>query len=134
MGWYAARVGEYDTGREHCRAALALFEDHEDVDGQAQTLDSLGYIDHHSGRHHDAIRHYGRAISLYRDLDNAYETADTLDRLGHPHIALGHTDQALAVWREALELYRRQGRDQEAEQVQRQLDALGEQDIPDSAR
>ncbi|WP_405965373.1 tetratricopeptide repeat protein [Streptomyces sp. NBC_00723] len=134
VGWYAARVGEYDTGREHCRAALALFEDHEDVDGQAQTLDSLGYIDHHSGRHHDAIRHYGRAISLYRDLDNAYETADTLDRLGHPHIALGHTDQALAVWREALELYRRQGRDQEAEQVQRQLDALGEQDIPDSAR
>jgi tetratricopeptide (TPR) repeat protein/transcriptional regulator with XRE-family HTH domain len=128
VGWYAARVQEYDMGREHCRAALALFERHQDIDGQAQTLDSLGYIDHHSGRHHDAIRSYRLAIGLYQDLDNAYEAADTLTRLGHPHLATGRRDRAEAVWREALELYRRQGRDEEAEEVERQLDALGEHD------
>jgi tetratricopeptide (TPR) repeat protein len=124
VGWYAARVQEYDVGREHCRAALAIFERHQDIDGQAQTLDSLGYIEHHSGRHHGAIRTYRRAISLYRDLDNAYEAADTLARLGHPHLATGRRDQAEAVWREASELYRRQGRDEEAEEVERLLDAL----------
>jgi transcriptional regulator with XRE-family HTH domain/tetratricopeptide (TPR) repeat protein len=124
VGWYAARLGDYDTGRKHCRAALALYRHHQDVAGQAQTLDSLGYIDHHSGCHHDAVQHYGRAISLYRDLDNTYETADTLDRLGHPHAALGHHDQARAVWQEARGLYRQQGRDQEAEDVERQLDRL----------
>jgi tetratricopeptide (TPR) repeat protein len=126
VGWYAARVREYDVGREHCRAALTLFERHQDVDGQAQTLDSLGYIDHHSGRHHDAIRSCRHAIRLYQDLDNAYEAADTLARLGHPHLATGRRDQAETVWREALELYRRQARDEEAEEVERQLDALGE--------
>ncbi|MGW7542997.1 ATP-binding protein [Streptomyces sp. NPDC054770] len=131
VGWYAARLGQYDTGREHCQAALALYLCHRDVNGQAQTLDSLGYIDHHSGRHHDAIGHYRQAISLYRDLDNAYETADTLDRLGHPHAALGRPDQARAVWREARDLYRQQGRHQEAEHVERLLDGLGEQDDPD---
>jgi tetratricopeptide (TPR) repeat protein/DNA-binding XRE family transcriptional regulator len=124
VGWYAARVQEYDVGREHCRAALAIFERHQDIDGQAQTLDSLGYIDHHSGRHDDAIRSYRRAISLYQDLDNAYEAADTLARLGYPHLATGGRDQAEAVWREALELYRRQGRDEEAEEVERLLDTL----------
>lgn len=128
-GWYAARLGDQDdTAREHCQAALALFQHHQDVNGQAQTLDSLGYIDHHSGHHHDAVQHYRRAISLYRDLDNTYETADTLDRLGHSHAALGHHDQALAVWREARDLYRQQGRDQEAEQMERQLDGRGDEE------
>ncbi|MFF4509300.1 ATP-binding protein [Streptomyces sp. NPDC001401] len=135
VGWYAARLGEdHDTAREHCRAALTLYEHHQDVNGQAQTLDSLGYIDHHSGRHHDAIQHYRQALSLYRDLDNPYEAADTLDRLGHSHAALGHYDQALAVWREARDLYRQQGRDQEAERMEAQLDGLGEEDGADSAR
>lgn len=126
VGWFAARLGDHDTAREHCQAALTLYQHHKDVNGQAQTLDSLGYIDHHSGHHHDAVRHYRQAISLYRDLDNTYEAADTLDRLGHPYAALGHHDRAREVWREARDLYRQQGRDQEADQVERQLDGLGE--------
>jgi tetratricopeptide (TPR) repeat protein/transcriptional regulator with XRE-family HTH domain len=134
VGWYAGRLGDHDTAREHCRAALTLFQHHQDVSGQAQTLDSLGYIDHHSGHHHDAVQHYRQAISLYRDLDNTYETADTLDRLGHSHAALGRHDLAFAVWREARDLYRQHGRDQEAEQVERRLDGLGEQDDLDGAR
>ncbi|MFE7169907.1 ATP-binding protein [Streptomyces sp. NPDC057616] len=140
VGWYAARLGEYDTAREHCQAALALYQQHQDVNGQAQTEDSLGYIDHHSGRHHDAVRHYREAISLYRDLDNTYETTDTLERLGHTHAALGHHDRARTVWQEARDLFRQQGRDEEADQVERQLDGLagldgrGEQDGPDRAQ
>ncbi|MGW1271104.1 ATP-binding protein [Streptomyces sp. NPDC002491] len=124
VGWYAARLGEHDTAREHCQSALALYQRHQDVNGQAQTLDSLGYIDHHSGRHHDAVRHYLQAMSLYRDLDNTYETADTLERIGHAHAALGHDDRAQEVWQQARHLYRRQGRDQEADQVDLQLDQL----------
>ncbi|MCG7203588.1 ATP-binding protein [Streptomyces arenae] len=134
VGWYAARLGQYDTGREHCRAALALYLTHQDVNGQAQTLDSLGYIDHHSGRHHSAVEHYRQAIGLYRELDNTYEAADTLDRLGHPHAALGQHDRARAVWWEARDLYRRQGRDQEAEDVERLLDGLAGRDDADGAR
>ncbi|WP_079041112.1 MULTISPECIES: tetratricopeptide repeat protein [unclassified Streptomyces] len=134
VGWYAARLGDHDTAREHCRAALALYHHHQDVNGQAQTLDSLGYIDHHSGRHDDAVRHYLQAISLYGDLDNTYETADTLDRLGHAHAALGRDDQALGVWRQARNLYRQQGRDQEAEEVDRRLDGLGRGSDPDGTR
>jgi tetratricopeptide (TPR) repeat protein/DNA-binding XRE family transcriptional regulator len=133
VGWYAARLGEYDSAREHCQAALALYRLHQDVNGQAQTLDSLGYIDHHSGHHHDAVQHYREAMSLYRDLDNTYETTDTLERLGHAHAALGHHDQAVAVWQEARDLFRQQGRDEEADQVERQLDGLGAEDGPDSA-
>jgi tetratricopeptide (TPR) repeat protein len=53
------------------------------------------------------------------------DCADTLDNLGHPYTALGQRERARAVWRQALELYRRQGRGEDAERVQRQLDAVG---------
>ncbi|WP_322746673.1 ATP-binding protein [Saccharothrix syringae] len=126
VGWYSARLGVHDTARTHCRAALALHRQHHDHDGEATALDSLGYIDHHTGRHRSAIRHYRRALDLYRTLDHTPRMADTLDNLGHPYAALGQHDHACEVWREARELYREQGREADAERVQRQLDALGE--------
>jgi tetratricopeptide (TPR) repeat protein len=124
MGWYAARLGEYDTARAHCQAALALHRDHDNPAGQAATLDSLGYIAHHTGCRHQAIDYYQQALTLYGTLGNATEAADTLDRLGHPHLALGERERARAVWQEALKLYQQQGRDEDTARVQRQLDDL----------
>jgi tetratricopeptide (TPR) repeat protein len=43
VGLYAARLGDYDTARVHCQAALALHRQLHDVT-EAVTLDSLGYI------------------------------------------------------------------------------------------
>ncbi|MFE2755432.1 ATP-binding protein [Actinosynnema sp. NPDC059335] len=124
VGWYAARLGRFDTAREHCQAALNLHRHHHNPVGEADTLDSLGYIAHHTGDHHQALDHYHHALTLNRDLGHAYEVANTLDRVGHPHAALGRHEQARTVWREALQLYREQGRDADAERVQRQLDNL----------
>jgi DNA-binding SARP family transcriptional activator/tetratricopeptide (TPR) repeat protein len=124
VGWHSARLGDYDTARNHCQAALTLHRRHQHTHGEAYTLDSLGFIDHHTGHHHEAIHHYDQALTLRRTFGHSYEVADTLDTLGHPHAALGQHDQACAVWQEALELYREQGRDTDAERVQRQLDNL----------
>ncbi|WP_433266959.1 AfsR/SARP family transcriptional regulator [Actinosynnema sp. CS-041913] len=134
VGWLAARMGEYDTGREHCEAALALFRQHGDRDGEAATLDSLGFIDHRTGRHQQAVHHYEQALTLFRALGDTYEVATTLDNLGHPHSALGQHDQARAAWEEALELYRRQDRDTDAERLRKQLDGLDPATDPDDTR
>jgi tetratricopeptide (TPR) repeat protein len=124
IGWYAARLGQFDTAREHCQAALTLHRHHHNPNGEADTLDSLGYIAHHTGDHHQALDHYHHALTLNRGIGNTYEVAETLDSLGHPHAALGRYEQARMVWWEAVELYRDQGRDADAERVQRQLDDL----------
>ncbi|NGY63580.1 tetratricopeptide repeat protein [Lentzea sp. NEAU-D13] len=124
VGWCAARLGDFDTARDHCRAALALQRRHGYVEGEAAALDSLGFIAHRTGDHEDALTRYGQALDLYRSLGNSWETADTLSNLGHPHAALGQRDQAREAWQEALELYREQGRDEDAERVRRELDAL----------
>jgi uncharacterized protein HemY len=67
-----------------------LHRDHHDPDGEADTLDSLGYNDHRSG-------HHAQALTLYRAHGNTFRTANTLERLGHPHAALGQTEQARTV-------------------------------------
>jgi tetratricopeptide (TPR) repeat protein len=88
VGWYAARLGEYDMARTHCRAALALHRRHDHPEGEAATLDSLGYIEHHTGDHEQAIEHYRQAVVLLRALGNNYQAANTLDDLGRPYVAL----------------------------------------------
>ncbi|GAA0639417.1 hypothetical protein GCM10010174_71890 [Kutzneria viridogrisea] len=124
VGRCAARLGEFDTAHDHCHAALTLHRHHHNPDGEAATLDSLGFIAHRTGNQLQALDHYHQALTLYRTLGYTYRIANTLDDVGHPHVALGQHDRARAVWREALELYQEQGRDTDAERVQRQLDDL----------
>ena len=124
VGWYAARLSDFDTARDHCHAALGLHRQHHNPDGEAATLDSLGLIAHRTGDHQEALNHYRQALALYRKHGHAYYVADTLDHMGHPHAALGQHEQALAVWGEALELYQEQGRDDDAARAQRQLEDL----------
>jgi DNA-binding SARP family transcriptional activator/Tfp pilus assembly protein PilF len=123
-GWHLARLGDFDTARTHCEAALAIQRRHSDPVNEPATLDSLGYIADHSGHHQEAIEYYQQALALLTDVGHSFNTANTLDRLGQPHAALGEYEQARAVWRKALQLYRHQGRDQAADRVQRQLDTL----------
>lgn len=125
VGWYAAQVGEYDRARAHCQAALALHVRHHDQGNEAMTLDSLGFIDHRTGRHAEALDHYRRAVTLLRDRGDIYQLAETLDALGHPHVSLGQREPARVVWQEALELYQAQQRTDDAQRVQRHLDTLG---------
>ncbi|WP_328500001.1 tetratricopeptide repeat protein [Streptomyces sp. NBC_00457] len=124
VGWYSARLGDYDQARVHCAAALPLARRirHEGV--EADILDSLGYIAHHTGHHDEAVDHYRLAVSRYRAIGGDYWAADTLDRLGHSYHALGNPELARITWQEAAAMYRDQHRHQPAERVQRQLDAL----------
>jgi len=124
MGLYATRLADYDAARAHCQAALAIYERHDDPTGIAETVLCLGHIEHHTGRHHEAIGHYGQALARFRAIGNVYQATDILGCLGHPCAALGQRDRARDCWQQAVELYRQQGRTQDAELVQCQLDAL----------
>jgi DNA-binding SARP family transcriptional activator/tetratricopeptide (TPR) repeat protein len=134
VGWHAARLGDHVTARTHCRAALFLQRHHHNGPGEANALHSLGYIDHLIGRDAQAVRKYNQALDLYRDHGVTPAQARTTDRLGHSHAALGQRDQAYVVWQEALRLYQAQGRDEQVEGVERQLDALGHPDSGNSGR
>jgi tetratricopeptide (TPR) repeat protein len=126
MARHAARLGQFDTARDHCEAALQLARCHNYADAKADAWDTLGYIAHHTGNDEQAIDYYRQAYALFTARGYAYFAAKTLTDLGHAHVALGQHEQARETWHEALELYRKQERDSDAEQVRRQLEALTE--------
>ena len=61
----------------HCEAALGLCRRHHDRAGESDTLDSLGYIAHHTGMHTTALAHYQQALRLY----DAQHRSDDAERV-----------------------------------------------------
>jgi tetratricopeptide (TPR) repeat protein len=132
MGWYAARLGHYDAARLHCHNALTVQRHHHNLSGEANTLEILGHVEDKSGHHHRAVRYFQQAIALLQELGYTYYCADIREAVGHPLAALGEHDHARSAWREALAMYRQQGRESDAEEVLRQLDALDRAETPTS--
>ena len=126
FGWYQARLGDYAEARTACEAAFDLHDRHQYQDGQAGTLDSLGYIAYHTHEHEKALEYFGRALAIYRDRGNMYGEAESLDHLAATHLAVDRRDQARATWTRALELYHAQFRTVDADRVRQRLAALSQ--------
>ncbi|MFD5825639.1 BTAD domain-containing putative transcriptional regulator [Lentzea sp. NPDC060358] len=117
MGASHTRLGRHARARHFCESALELCVLHNDVYGQADSLDSLGAIAGNTGDHDQARRHYARALRLWRDLDNTYRQAGTLAVLGDTHRDLGEAEAARRCWQEAIDLYRGQNLHQAADRI-----------------
>ncbi|HCU51186.1 MAG TPA: hypothetical protein DGG94_15555 [Micromonosporaceae bacterium] len=102
MGWYQAKLGNFQRGLEHCRAALELSQAANDVPGVASVWDSIGHIQLHLGDLDEAVDGYSRSTSLYRELGDRYNLVQPLIGLGYTHFARGETDLADVAWQEAL--------------------------------
>ena len=125
VGWYYAHLGNYPPARTACLTALALYREHRYLDGQGHTLDSLGYIAHHTRDHVQAIGYYRQALAVARERGNAHLEADILDHIAEAHFARQQFGQARDTWKEALALYQLQQRLTDTARVQQQLDTCG---------
>ena len=97
-----ASAGNHHQALTACQQALTLFQELGDRDGQAATLDSLGYANHHLGQHTQAIDCYQHALDLERNLGDRYGEAETLTHLGDTHHAAGDPQAARDAWQHAL--------------------------------
>ncbi|MCX2951533.1 AfsR/SARP family transcriptional regulator [Lentzea sp. NEAU-D7] len=122
VGWDHAQLGSYEQARTHCEASLTLARRHRDREVEADALDTLGYVAHHTGDLSQALDHYRRALALFREIGHDYLEANVLERLGRTHHDLGHHDRARTAWLQAIELYRAQRRVKDAADLRQLLD------------
>ncbi|WP_158678663.1 tetratricopeptide repeat protein [Streptomyces sulphureus] len=123
VGWYAAKLGRFDQASQHCADALTRCRTNNDRSGEARTLISLGYIDHHTGRPHTAAGRFRQAIALYSALGDTTAEADALEHLGHA-LAGYDTDDARRSWQQAFDLYSSQHRELDARRIQTRIEGL----------
>ena len=124
VGWYEARLGDYERARATCRAALRLNVANADQDGEADTADTLGFIAFRGGRIEEARGYYERAIVHFRAIGHTHYQADIHAHLGEIHRALGQIEQARAAFEQSRELYRTNRRGADVDRIQRELNGL----------
>jgi tetratricopeptide (TPR) repeat protein len=129
MGWHQARLGDYVEARASCEQALELFRQRSNRQGQAVTLDTLGYIAHHREEYDEALKYFHESLELCRDLGATYYEADTLEHLGQSLAALRRRAEARLVWQQALHLNRTQERTADADRIEQQLAELDHDEV-----
>jgi tetratricopeptide (TPR) repeat protein len=99
-----ANLGDAAAGLTYCLQALALDRELGDQQGEAATLDSVGYAYHQMGRQAEAIGYFRRSARLYGELGNRFKQAEPLAHLGDALHAHGSPHDARNAWLDALAL------------------------------
>ncbi len=117
VGWCHARVGNLQESLASTEEALALHRQVGSREGEADTLQGLGFTALHLERYAEAEDYARQAHELYVEMGNRYEAPKTLDLLGQAQAAQGRADDAARAWREALTDFQAQNRDAEAQRL-----------------
>ncbi|MFC4030059.1 ATP-binding protein [Streptomyces polygonati] len=104
MGWCHIALGEYAEGRARCEEALSLLAP-DDLLGNANTWDTLGYAQHHLGEFDEAVHSYRRSLDFFGRTGWGHVEAEVHDHLAETLHRLGRTAEARAAWTTALALH-----------------------------
>jgi tetratricopeptide (TPR) repeat protein len=96
----------YADGLSHAQQALELFTAAGDRQGQAISLNGVGWFHAHLGNHRQALSYCGQALRLHTERGgSAHVEAGIWDSLGYAHHHLGDHGESAACYQRALDLY-----------------------------
>ncbi|MFG3703450.1 BTAD domain-containing putative transcriptional regulator [Micromonospora sp. NPDC047670] len=107
LGYAYAQASRAEDGLAHLLLALNLFEQDEDLAGQAHTSHTLGFAWLERGEPASALPHVENALRLQRELQDPRWEANALSAAGWCHARLGHYSTAQAYCEQALRLFQR---------------------------
>jgi tetratricopeptide (TPR) repeat protein len=99
LAWYQAVQAKHDAAIGHCREALTILHGLGARRAQADTWDTLGYVNHRRGRHRESLLSYRRALVLHREFGARAAEAETLRRIA----AVAIDDYDVATAKDALD-------------------------------
>jgi serine/threonine protein kinase/tetratricopeptide (TPR) repeat protein len=106
LGYAARNEGDYGAAEQHCRDALAIFEQEEEWEDLAATWTILGIILRQTGRASEAVTCYQRSLDAQSQGRNETVREATYNNLSLAENALGNHHAALLWAKRALKLNR----------------------------
>jgi DNA-binding SARP family transcriptional activator/tetratricopeptide (TPR) repeat protein len=97
-----AHLGAYEQAIADCRQALALYQQADNMMGQAEVWYSLGLAYRRAGDHVRALTAHQDALDLFYRLGDRHYIGETLSGLADTHDSLGDQQAAIYLWRRAL--------------------------------
>lgn len=108
-GGLAYEQGDYEDARGLYTAALALYQELDDMKGIAALLNNLGIIEDTQAHYERATDLYQQSLSLKRELDDRWGMTTSLGNLGRLALQHGQFDRAVTLYEESLALSRELG-------------------------
>jgi len=106
--WAKIELGQLDD-RGYLERALAIYEDLNDLSGQANTHNQLGMYAYWKGDWATALDSYGRGVDLNRRIGNPVHLAFQLYNIGEIYLDQGRFDEAAAQFTDADREWRAAG-------------------------
>ncbi len=99
------RLDRTEQAQQRYEAALALYQEIQDKQGQANCILSLGDIDFRLDRTEQAHQRYEAALALYQEIQDKQGQANCISSLGDIDFRLSRTEQAHQRYEAALAFY-----------------------------
>jgi tetratricopeptide (TPR) repeat protein len=96
-------------GLGEARRAFQLWQETGDRTGEAQTLNSIGFLQEALGQPRNALDSYRQALTIWRAIGDRAGEAEALHDIAAAYSALGDKQQALNYYAQALPLRRETG-------------------------
>ena len=122
IGWFHAKLGDYQQALPRCQKALAMLRELDDTVGAAYTMNSVAYIHRQLGDRHQAIACYQQALELFEISANP-KARGGAHPLGDIHDENGDVDAARARLAAGPEILSQLGHP-DVEQVRAKLNGL----------
>jgi CHAT domain-containing protein/Tfp pilus assembly protein PilF len=100
------RRQNYAKARKLYNQALVIFQNIRDREGEALTLNNLGFVQTHLGEHPQALKSLEQALAIFKELGDRDNEGDTLDTIGTVYKNQYQYEQALKAYQQALTIQR----------------------------
>jgi len=101
--------GDFQGALEACQAALPLYRQLGDREGEAVTLNNIGVIYDNLFEYEQALVYYQQALPIQQEIGDRQGEAATLNYIGGVYQDLSDYEQALAYYQQALPIWREIG-------------------------
>src|SRR5207253_2764504 len=134
----ASARGRYDEAVKHEEAALGIYRDIGDRDGEANALHGLARVASARGRYDEAVKHEEAALGIYRDIGHRggearalFQLGDTFkDRLAAGKGEIGHLARSREAFNAASTLFASLGDEKMAQESATRSNSLSSFWVP----